>query len=330
VTAARHISRHAARPPLLAFLALILGLLAGPAAASPVVCTIGVSVESLHDLDMAGDSFGADLWLWTLCPASLPRAPLEKIEFPTAGQISRDPIEQTDLGDGRTYASQRLSGTFRFNWSMNSYPFDRQRVVIPITDSDYGADSLVFEPDTAESFLSHDVQDALPEWRITDFALDTGVDTADSAYGFPGGARDYAAADVRFTLERTSVFPFLKLTSGVLAAAFIAFFSFFYDPNEKGTFGGKLGLLVGVLFATLVNMRAADNVLGDIADLTLVTQIHLVTLVYIALLALLALRERRHVDRGGTLPHPRWRHLSLIGLSYVVVNALLVVRAMLS
>ena len=153
----RHIARHAARPPLLAFLALILGLLAGPAAASPVVCTIGVSVESLHDLDMAGDSFGADLWLWTLCPASLPRAPLEKIEFPTAGQLSRDPIEQTDLGDGRTYASQRLSGTFRFNWSMNSYPFDRQRVVIPITDSEYGADSLVFEPDTAEFFLSHDV-----------------------------------------------------------------------------------------------------------------------------------------------------------------------------
>src|SRR6185503_6874450 len=103
---------------------------------------------------------------------------------------------------------------------------------------------------------------------------------------------------------------FLKLTSGVLAAAFIAFFSFFYDPHEKGTFGGKLGLLVGVLFATLVNMRAADNVLGDIADLTLVTQIHLVTLVYIAVLALLALRERLHVDRGGTLPHPHWRYLS--------------------
>lgn len=85
-----------------------------------------------------------------------------------------------------------------------------------------------------------------------------------------------------------------------------------------------------MLFATLVNMRAADTVLGDIADLTLVSQVHLVTLACIALLALLALRERLHVDRGGTLPHPRWRLLSLIGLGYVAFTALLVARALLS
>ena len=52
---------------------------------------------------------------------------------------------------------------------------------------------------------------------------------------------------------------FLKLTSGVYAGVFIAFLSFFYDPNDRGAFGGKLGLLVGVLFAVLVNLRAADS-----------------------------------------------------------------------
>lgn len=317
-----------------ALLALLLALLAAPVLAqtpAPATCTIGASVESLHNLDMAGDTFGADLWLWTLCPASLPRTPLDTVAFPTAAQLARGPLETTDLGDGRTYASQRLSGTFRFNWAMAAYPFDRQEIVIPIEESEYGASRLVLEPDTAESFLSQRARAGLREWRVSDLTLSTRVSTAESAYGFPGAEEPrFAAADLAFTLDRTSLVPFLKLTSGVLAAAFIAFFSFFYDPHDKGGFGGKLGLLVGVLFATLVNMRAADTVLGDVGDLTLVTQIHLVTLAYIGVLALLALDDRLRVDGGHTLPHPHWRRLSLIGASYVAVILLLVLRAMLS
>lgn len=317
---------------LAALLLLCLpGLSGGAARAEPAVCTFGASVEALHDLDMAADTFGADLWLWTLCPSSLPRSPLETIEFRTANALSSTPLESTALGDGRTYASQRVSGNFRQNWRMDAYPFDRQRVSIPIEESEFGADEVVFEPDTAQSFFSTAASAGLREWVVGDFAVDTRVATAESAYGFPGAdATRFAAADVRFTLDRSSRVPFLKLTSGVLAAAFIAFFSFFYDPHDKGTFGGKLGLLVGVLFATLVNMRAADTTLGDIADLTLVTQIHLLTLTFISLLALLALHDRLRVDAGGTLPHPHWRRLSLIGASYVVILLLLIGRAMLA
>lgn len=315
---------------LLAF----LSLLPRPAAAqgdASAVCTIGVSIESLYDLDMAGDTFKAGLWLWTVCPSDLPRPPIETIAFPTAAQISREPIESTDLGDGRAYASQRLSGTFRFNWEMTNYPFDRQEVVIPIEETDYGAGHLLFEADAGQSFLSRNVAPSLPEWEVSGLTLTTGVGTAESSYGFPTeDASRYAAAEAAFTLDRTSLVPFLKLTSGVLAAGFIAFFSFFYDPHDKGGFGGRLGLLVGVLFATLVNMRAADTTLGDIADLTLVTQIHLVTLAFIVGLALLALRDRLQVDDGRTLPHPHWLRLGIFGIGYVAIVVGLILRARLS
>lgn len=319
-------------------LIVLLALLARPAAAQdsgaapdPSVCTIGVNVESLYDLDMAGDSFKASLWIWTLCPASLPRPAIETIAFPTAAQLSRDPVETTVLGDGRTYASRHVVGTFRFNWAMTAYPFDRHVVVIPIEETEYGAGRVVFEPDTAQSFLSRAIRSDLPEWDVSELTLTTRIIAEESDYGFPGeDASHYAVAEVAVTLDRTSLVPFLKLTSGVLAAAFIAFFSFFYDPNDKGSFGGKLGLLVGVLFATLVNMRAADTTLGDIADLTLVTEIHLVTLAFIVGLALLALRDRLHVDDGRTLPHPHWTRLGLFGMAYVVLVVGLIVRAWLS
>ena len=114
------------------------------------------------------------------------------------------------------------------------------------------------------------------------------------------------------------------------SSAAFAFFSFFYDPNDRGTFGGKLGLLIGVLFAVIVNMRSADSALGDIGDMTLVTLIHIVTLAYVVLLALFALHDRMRVEAGATLPHPHWSRLSLIGISYVLITGLLVVRAMLT
>ena len=126
------------------------------------------------------------------------------------------------------------------------------------------------------------------------------------------GAR-YARLEAEVTLERAQSVTFLKLTSGVFAGVFIAFLSFFYDPNDRAGFGGKLGLLVGVLFAVLINLRTADTSIGDTGQLTLVTEIHLVTLALIVVLALVALRDRRRVERGLQVRHPDWPVLAVLG-----------------
>ena len=107
----------------------------------------------------------------------------------------------------------------------------------------------------------------------------------------------------------------------------IAFLSFFYDPNDRGGFGGKLGLLVGVLFAVLINLRTADSSIGDTGELTLVTAIHLVTLGLIVVLALVALRDRRKVERGMEVRHPDWPMLAGVGSIYAIIIAGLILRA---
>ena len=144
------------RMPVLARYALgfvLLLLLAAlplrPAQGTPAVCRIGVNIEDLYDLDMARDTFGAILWLWSVCP-SPHLAPLGTIAFPTAsGSLNLSPIETEPLASGGAYASRRVQGTFRYNWDMNHYPFDRQPVVIPMDEAQYGAARLVFEPDAA-------------------------------------------------------------------------------------------------------------------------------------------------------------------------------------
>jgi hypothetical protein len=289
-------------------------------AAMPATCRIGINVEELYDLDMARDTFGAILWVWSVCP-SADLAPLGTIAFPTAsGSLNLSPIEVVPLASGGQYASRRVQGTFRYNWDMTHYPFDRQRVVIPMDEAQYGAARLTFEPDLGESFVTPDIRDRLDEWRVSDLALEASVSEETSTYGLPDadGAR-YARLEAAITLERTQLVNFFKLTSVVFAGVFIAFLSFFYDPNDRSGFGGKLGLLVGVLFAVLLSLRNADASIGDIEHLTLVTRIHLVTLALIVVLALVALRDRRMVERGLTVRHPDWPMLAAVGSLYVLV-----------
>ena len=289
-------------------------------AGTPTVCRIGINIEDLYDLDMARDTFGAILWIWSVCP-SADLAPLGTIAFPTAStSLNLSPIEVVDLESGGQYASRRVQGTFRYNWDMDNYPFDRQGLVIPIDETLYGAGRLTFEPDQRELFVTPDLRERLDEWRISDLALEASVSEEPSTYGLPDadGAR-YARLEAAITLERAHLVTFLKLTSGVFAGVFIAFLSFFYDPNDRSGFGGKLGLLVGVLFAVLLNLRTADTSLGDTGHLTLVTRIHLITLAFIVVLALVALRDRRRVERGLPVRHPDWPMLAVVGSLYVLI-----------
>src|SRR5690606_37084685 len=71
-------ARRVARPGLRYGLALALLLLvAAPlqaawaqeaAADGPESCRLGVSIEDIYTLDVVGDTFGASLWIWSLCP----------------------------------------------------------------------------------------------------------------------------------------------------------------------------------------------------------------------------------------------------------------------
>ena len=113
----------------------------------------------------------------------------------------------------------------------------------------------------------------------------------------------------------------------MFAAALIAVLTFFFDPRDRGSFNSKLALLVGVLFAVLINRRNADATIGDASRLTLVTQIHLVALALIVVIALLALRDRRRADHGLPVRYPNWPLLAAIAGSYVAINGGLITHA---
>jgi hypothetical protein len=295
----------------------------------PVVCRIGVNIEDLYDFDPARETFGAVLWLWSLCPAADP-APLETIVFRTAlPGLQLGDVRGTPVGDGGLYQYRRVEGMFRHDWDMSRYPLDRHRLVIPFDESDLGAGVVIFEADVESSALVPELRSRLDGWEIS--ALEVRASVADQSvdYGLPGDQDvGYARLEAVVDLQRTSrLLAFIKPSLGVFAAALIAFLAFFLDPREKGTFSTKLVLLVGVLFAVLLNLRAADALIGDTTSLTLITEVHLAVMALIVVIALLGLREDRRVESGLPLRYPDRTLLGLTAGGYVLINLALVARA---
>lgn len=316
-------------------LLVLLALTPGPArgqptaAGDPVVCRIGVNIEDLYDFDPNRETFGAVLWLWSLCPSPQP-VPLETIFFRTAlPGLQLGEVHGTPVDGGGLYQYRRVQGTFRHDWDMSRYPFDRHRLVIPFDESDLGAAVVIFEADIDSSSLAPELRSRLDGWEVPDLELRASVAEESSDYGWPGEQSvGYARLEAIVDLQRTArLLAFIKPTFGVFAAALMAFLAFFLDPREKGTFGSKLALLVGVLFAVLLNLRAADALIGDTTRLTLVTAVHLVVLVLIVVIALLALRDQRRVERQLPVRHPDRPLLAVTAGIYVLVNLGLVARA---
>jgi hypothetical protein len=298
-----------------------------PAGGAPQTCRIGINIEELYDLDLAGDTFGAVLWLWSLCPAAQP-APLETIALPTATNIDLGELRGRPVGNAGYYQYRRIQGTFRHDWDMSHYPFDRQRLTIPIDEIDLGSSVVVFEPDIESSFLSPSIRAGHEDWDISDLSLEASVTREPSTYGLPEAEADgYARLEAAVVLERTQILTFLKLTAGVFAAALIALLALFLDPRDRGFFGSRLGVLAGVLFGVLLSMRTADAFIGDASRPTLVGKIHLVALGLIIALAAITLFHHRRLDRGRPVRYPDWWLVGGAAASYVLITLILVARS---
>ena len=203
------------------------------------------------------------------------------------------------VGEGRLYQYRRVQGTFRLNWDMSRYPFDRHRLTISFAESDLGAGLVIFDasmrPPLSPGSPHGSTAGRSPLWMCGRASSTNNPSTV--ARGGGPGLRALRS-QCRSAAIRVGVVP-----------RRLSFLVFFLDPHEKGTFGTKLVLLVGVLFAVLLNLRAADALIGDATSPTLIPEVHLVMMALIVVIALLGLREQTRVESGLPLRYPdRRRH----------------------
>ena len=131
---------------------------------------------------------------------------------------------------------------------------------------------------------------------------------------------------VTVELQRESVVGFVKLVAGVYAAIAIVLLSFLMAPDQAPVFSGRMTLLVGALFATIVNMQVGNSVLSSPEAVSLVDEIHIIALVYVFAAAIMAVVSRRDYVSGRESRARRRDLVSLcvFGASFLVINAILI------
>lgn len=313
------------------------------APAGPRRARIGIYVTALRDFKIAENTFVAEFWVWSVTPASGEKwNPLETIELLNATSWSsrypstqvRTELEGGSFGKGTVlmWHQQKVIATLSHQWDVRNYPFDRHKLEIVIEESVADLGTVVYEAEAIESKLKDGLR--VEGWRLGDLKLEEFPHHYDSTFGDPelgsGEGSTYARVAGSFPLQRKTYVSFWKLTAGVYIAFVVSLLAFFFDTSQTSLMSPRMGILVGGLFAALVNMRVIESALGRSEVVALVEQIHLITIVYIFLAGVMTVASRLIAEDGKhalALRLDRRIGFWTFGASYLAINLLLILRA---
>lgn len=301
--------------------------------ALPVICRIGIFITSLHDFQPADNSFSADFWLWSICPTDSIK-PLDTI------QISRSKKLDAKLGTtekkGSMYWSQRqFSGVFHHKWNIINFPFDHQTLEFELEDGVNDASKLVYFPDAENSGYSEELK--LQGFKFAhldkfdNLKLSERKSRYSTTFGNPNRTKrsDFSHILVRIEIKRNERIGFFKLNTPTYVAFALSILSFFMLPKLPPVFAARMGLLVGCLFAVVVNMRSSESILGRTSSLTLVDQIHISTMIYLFISATIAVISLLNCEAGKDKLAKFYdrRLVFLYTISFIMVNLILILNA---
>ena len=328
---------HVARAMLLAIVCAI-ALLCAPghssatraqATSEPTTCQVGIYLRSLHSFDPNADTFGGDLWLWSVCPSE-DDEPLHTMEFVNAD----DTAVLLDVPGNPYWANRNVDGTFRYDWDERDFPFDRHTLTIQLEEGVDDVRKFIYEPDLANSGIDPTLE--LPGgWQITGWRLTGGANTYNTTFGDPelpaGGSSEYSRLTLSVDLVRNDLSGFFKMTAVVYAAFIFSLFTYLMQMDMNSGIGPRVSLLAIALFSAAVNLINASNALGTSSGLTLVDWIHIIVLIYILVAAAVAVISRMLLDRGWTVADVtrlNYRLGAVALISFVVINISLVRQAL--
>jgi len=306
----------------------------------PLTCVMGVYLQDMRDYKFAERSLFASIRLWSICSAAQD-SPLQHLNVLSSNDTSIGEINTQKVknesgyfpNDRFVYWSERtVDGTFFHHWIAKDFPFDRHIITFEFESVNSDTSNFVITPDYSHSGFNPSINDG--DWIASDFTLNEVEHSYSTNFGKPTNKLDgkgvYSRMKVEITLHRARITSFLKLCAGVYAAVTIAGLAFLMDVREPDIVSGRTGLLVGCLFAAIVNMQQAEATLGLSEDVTLTDMIHIISIGYILAGSLLALKAylrceagkedfAQHMDRKVYLP--------IFMSSFVVVNAVVIAYA---
>lgn len=110
---------------------------------TPDTVSVGVYVNSVHNIDFKNKEYTINLWLWL--KYRNPEFDFSRyLEVPMAKEVDKSFYTVDTLKDGRIYMLMKLQCVMKDAWKIQSFPFDRQKLRFSIENSQYDSGSLIF------------------------------------------------------------------------------------------------------------------------------------------------------------------------------------------
>ena len=206
---------------------------------------------------------------------------MSRITFPKGRNIAVTNPSETQSGKKR-YSFRRISGSFRHDWELSKFPFDKQNLEIYVSLPNTGDRQYAIKPLKISKELADEV--SIEGWNIVH--ISTNIKSVDSPIALNNETSEiskkinYSYLKRQISIQRTSRILIWKLVTGAYAAFMISLSYYFLKAENTSTLVARFSILTGSVFATIISMRGASSEIGTAEHMTLVDEIHIGVLVY--------------------------------------------------
>jgi hypothetical protein len=241
---------------------------------SAQVVTIGFYPVSVHQLDIADNTYYIDTYVWLRWKG--PIDPTKTIEFVNMVEdwnhrrtflLSKPKTE----ADGATYQIMRVEGLFAQPFSLSDYPLDRQRLSIKVEDQIHAFDKLVYEFDLENSGLGDLLR--IPGWNLDGWKAESLIHDYESNFGQENAFQTYSMAKFSIEISRPANFFLWKLLLPLLMVIVAAVAALLIRPQ---LLDARAALPAAALLSAIFLQKSYSDSLPDLGYLVLMDQIYLI------------------------------------------------------
>jgi hypothetical protein len=275
----------------------LIGLTATATAAAERV-VIGAYINDIQAVDLQTHSYRIDAYIWFRWknPAMDVGKTMEFMNTYNPDDLVRtDVFSRKAQPDGSLYSQLRVQSQFSVKFPLQRYPFDQQRLVIEIEDTESGSSDLVFVPDSVPVTLNSGIQ--LPGFKLGQSSLEV------VEYPYPTTFGDLAEPNVAAYSRARIVIPvgrpplagaikiFLPLLLIVLCTALV----YFVHPSFVE---GRLGVGITGLLTLVALQLTTSSSLPEVDYLLMVDKIYILSYLFIVLTLAQVVRTSKRIHAG--------------------------------
>lgn len=278
-----------------------------PAADGPVEVLTGIYLLNLNSVNEKDETFAADLYLqfaWRdprlahggkearIYAEEAAEEKLKEIWWPQIEFVNTSEPEITNqvlaiAPDGEVGLVYGLTSTFRTDFDLRRFPFDRQKLAIQIQSFVSDATKLRFVVN--QSYLGAKPSSTYEGLRVH------GIDASVGQANMDGLHADFSEFRATIEVERNAAFYFWTVFGPVMLIFLISCTVYLLPAGELAD---RVGICLTALLACIATQFTLSFSLPQISYLTLIDRLFLLTYVFIALNVLVAAAENICAGRG--------------------------------